>query len=128
MYTSTIPTFIDEIFNTGKKYVSNPFPAVNIKESETGFTLEIAAPGLEKEDFNIKVEENTLQVSTEKKEEADVKFYRKEFSYDAFKRSFKLPRNVDTEQISASYINGILTLELPKKEEMKARKVEVQVD
>ena len=94
------------------------FPPVNIVEQPGKYQLEIAAPGFEKADFNLKLEANTLTISTEKKEsvkEETDKLIRKEFSYKAFKRSFTIDEKIDGENITARYENGILMLDLPKK-------------
>lgn len=106
------------------------FPPVNIIDTPTTYQLEIAAPGFEKTDFKVNLESNVLTISTEKKEEktseAD-KVIRKEFSYKAFKRSFTLDEKIDSENISAKYENGILKLELPKKEVVKAGAKEINI-
>ncbi|MEO6668036.1 MAG: Hsp20/alpha crystallin family protein [Ferruginibacter sp.] len=106
------------------------FPPVNIYENDNAYQLEIAAPGLEKTDFNVKLEENILTISTEskgEKTEATEKQIRKEFSYKAFKRSFTIDEKIDAENIKASYVNGILKLELPKKEIAKAIAKEIKI-
>jgi len=100
------------------------FPAVNVIEIEDAFKIELAAPGLKKEDFKVNVHENTLTISTEKKEEKTEnvgKYTRKEFNFSTFKRSFALPKNVDGEKIVAIYNDGVLGLELPKKEQEKPK-------
>jgi HSP20 family protein len=106
------------------------FPPVNILEKTDSYQLEIAAPGFQKMDFNVKLEENLLTISTEKKEEktetAD-KQIRKEFSYKAFKRSFTIDEKIDGEKINAKYENGILKVELPKKEITKAVAKEINI-
>lgn len=102
-------------------------PAVNVRENENGYQVELAAPGLNKKDFNIEINDNVLTVSAERKEEKEEpatgnqKVTRKEFSYTSFRRSFSLPESVDGENIKASYQDGILGIELPKKEEEKAK-------
>ena len=96
------------------------FPAVNVLESEESFKIELAAPGLKKEDFKVNIHEN----STEKKEETEEtvgKYTRKEFNFSSFKRTFTLPKSVDSEKIVATYNDGVLGLELPKKEEAKPK-------
>ena len=101
-------------------------PAVNIHESENEFAVELAAPGMKKSDFKIEVENGVLTVSAEKESEMNEEknnYTRKEFSYSSFKRSFTMPDSVNTEQISATYQDGVLTLGLPKKEESKAKPV-----
>jgi len=99
-------------------------PAANILEQDGEYHLELAVPGLSKEDFKIDVENNLLTVSSEKElqnEENGKNFTRKEFVYGSFSRSFTLPKSIDTDNINASYQNGILHIMLPKKEEEKAK-------
>ncbi|CAN5877123.1 Hsp20/alpha crystallin family protein [soil metagenome] len=106
------------------------FPPVNILEKTDRYQLEVAAPGLEKADFNVKLEANILTISTEKKEtvkEETDKLVRKEFSYRAFKRSFTIDEKIDAENITAKYENGILTLDLPKKEDLKVGAKEINI-
>lgn len=98
-------------------------PKVNIKENFTTFIVEIAAPGLKKEDFAIEIEKLVLKVSsnfTPKREttgtDNDTQFTRKEFNYTSFTRSFTLPKKVNVESIDATYTDGVLTISLPKKE------------
>ena len=97
-------------------------PAVNIVEHNNGFRLEVAAPGLKKEDFKINLENNVLTISAQqeqKNEETTEKYTRKEFSFASFRRSFTLPNTVDAEQVNAAYADGVLKIELPKKDEAK---------
>ena len=97
-------------------------PAVNIIENENGFRVEVAAPGLSKEDFKLNLEHNSLTISAHKEhknEETAEKFTRKEFSFQSFSRAFTLPNSVNSEQIQATYVDGILKVELPKREESK---------
>ena len=109
---------VDNLFNTD--FMRNDMvPAVNVKENANNFEIEVAAPGLTKEDFKITLENRILTISSEKraeKNEENEKFTRKEFSYRAFKRSFSLPENVNEENVNANYENGILRLILTKKE------------
>ncbi|KOY85681.1 hypothetical protein AD998_05515 [bacterium 336/3] len=110
--------------NTGVTQV----PAANIKETEDGFVVELAAPGKQKEDFKIELNHNVLSVSSESKiehEEKDEKgrYTRKEFNYSSFQRSFVLPSSVEADKISANYENGILNISIPKKEEVKKKPV-----
>ena len=100
-------------------------PAINVKESDAAFDIEIAAPGINKEDFKIELHENTLSISGEhrtEKEHKDGHYTHNEFFYSNFARSFTLPEGVDTDKIGAKYENGILQLTLPKKEELKVEK------
>ncbi len=101
-------------------------PAVNIKETSENFEVEMAAPGMKKEDFKIQLENNQLTISSEKESEEEEReenrYTKKEFSYQAFQRTFQLPRDVvDVEKIEARYENGMLHLVIPKKEEAKQR-------
>ena len=97
-------------------------PAVNIIEGNQEFLVEVAAPGLNKDDFKVNVEKNILEISAVKKEETETKvqkYLRKEFSYSEFRRTFSLPSYVDAENIKASHKDGVLTVEIPKKDEAK---------
>ena len=112
--TTVAKTFREDVLN---------FPPVNIVEKPASYQVELSAPGFEKADFAIKLEGNVLNISTEKKEETkeeNNKVIRKEFTYKGFKRSFTVDEKIDTENIAAKYENGILKLELPKKEIVKA--------
>jgi len=105
-------------------------PAVNIAETENEFHIELAAPGLKKEDFKINLDKNTLSVSTEKKDEKveeGKKISKREFSYNAFVRSFTLPETVDHSKIDAEYVDGILKLTIAKREEAKFQTREIAV-
>lgn len=137
-----MPTFFDEFF--GDNLLRNKFfpvnhefkttgPAINVRETETDFLIELAAPGMEKSDFSVTVENNILNISTEKKEEKTEegeKFTRKEFGYLYFKRSFSLPEDkVDAETVEAKYEAGVLKVRVPKKvekiEEPKVKTIEI---
>ncbi len=98
------------------------FAPVNISEAGKNYSIEVVAPGFEKSDFNVKLEQDILTISDEKKEESKVegqKEIRREYSSRSFKRSFTLDEKIDANAIEAKYVNGILTLNLPKKEEVK---------
>lgn len=102
-------------------------PAVNISESETGYHLELAAPGLKKDDFKLNLERNTLTIAVEQQD--DQKTYSKrEFTYCSFVRSFTLPDSADQSHIDASYADGILGIDIAKREEAKMvrRKIEIK--
>lgn len=107
-------------------------PKVNIREDDRAFYLEVAAPGLSKENFEIKVDKDVLVVKGSKEAEQEEKqdtYYRKEFSYGVFERRFRLPETVNVEDIQAGYNEGILTVELPKLEAAQVesqRKIEVK--
>jgi HSP20 family protein len=106
---------------------NSTLPAINVKETENEFAIEVAAPGMQKDDFKINLERGILTISSEKREEknqenGEGKFSRKEFSYQSFQRSFTVPEDmVDGENIQAKYSEGILYIALPKKEEVKPR-------
>src|SRR5689334_6750848 len=97
-------------------------PAVNITETKDYFQVSVGVPGMKKSDFNINVESNMLIISCEKEESKDDsndQYTRKEYSYSSFSRSFTLPEEVNREKIEAVYEDGVLKLNLPKKEEAK---------
>ncbi len=113
--------FIPSVF--GNEWV-NKTPAANVVETQDSFRVEVAAPGMKKEDFKINVENDLLAISAEKqtenKDETE-KFTRREFNHGKFTRTFTLPETVDAEKISAQYVDGLLKLTLPKKEESKEK-------
>ncbi|MCF8231860.1 MAG: Hsp20/alpha crystallin family protein [Bacteroidales bacterium] len=122
------PSVFDDFFN--KDFLSDFFtaerntPAVNVSEEKDKYKIEVAAPGLKKKDFNVNLEDNILTISSEKQdedEEKDKNYMRKEFYYSSFSRSFTLPENVKAEDIKATHSDGVLTVEVPKKEESKAK-------
>ncbi|CAM1349329.1 Hsp20/alpha crystallin family protein [Tenacibaculum ascidiaceicola] len=116
---------IDDFFNTNFFEEDSLMPAMNVKEQDDNFEIEFAAPGFSKKDFEITIDDNVLNVCGEKEHEVEEKeedYTRKEFSYNSFKRSLSLPESINTEQdIKASYENGILKLNLHKKEETKQK-------
>jgi HSP20 family protein len=139
-------------FNNGQKNVVNPWfsdvfdslindsilndrlvtktPAVNIAETENEFHIELAVPGLKKEDFKINLEKNVLSVSAEKKAEnveEGKKYSKREYSYNSFVRSFTLPESADYAKINAEYVDGVLKLNVAKKEEAKIQSREIAV-
>jgi len=123
-------TIWDEFFgNTNvleRNFSKASMPAVNIKETEGEYYIELAAPGLSRDDFNVELNENTLVISSEKKnskEEEKENYSRKEFSFSKFQRSFTIPKNVNVEEIKGDYNNGILKVHIPKKAEDKLKKV-----
>merc|ERR1711976_214874 len=101
----------DRFFEPIKKYATLKVPSVNIFEQEDGFAIQMAVPGMKKEDFNIEIEGNGLSVSAQsKKEEKSTKenYSTREFNFSSFKRSFTLPKRADRKNIEAKYIDGIL--------------------
>lgn len=131
-----VPSLFDDLFRdwptTSFSRDNATLPAVNIKEDENSFIVEVAVPGMNKEDFKIDLDNNMLTISSEKSEEKDDKkdnYTRKEYNYQSFKRSFTIPENVvDNEKISASYVNGELVITIPKLEEVKpvSRLIEIK--
>lgn len=128
--TRFLPSFTDDIF--GKDFLADFFdssvnktiPEVNVKESADNFKIEVAAPGLAKNDFKIEVNNNVLTISSEKEaknEEEGEKFIRREFSYSSFQRSFSLPDSVNQDKIRANHKDGILIVEIPKRDEAKEK-------
>ena len=114
----------NEWFDSGTSLLNRMLtvPAVNITETKDDFNLSFAIPGMKKDDFDINVDGNMLTVSCEKEEtrkEHDQKYTRKEYNYSSFSRSFSLPEEVSKDKIQASYEDGVLTLQLPKKEEAR---------
>lgn len=114
-------TRFDDIFNGDFFEDDSLMPALNVKEHDEDFEIEFAAPGFNKKDFEVIIEDDVLHVSGEKEveeEEKEDEYSRKEFSYKSFKRSMVLPTSIDLDQdIKASYKNGILKIRLLKKEE-----------
>jgi HSP20 family protein len=139
-------------FNNGLKTNANPFfndvfdsilsdsflsdklvtrvPAVNIAENDNAFNIELAVPGLKKEDFKINLDKNVLTIAAEKKNENNAetkKYSKREYSYNSFVRSFTLPETADYTKIEADYTDGILNLTIAKKEEAKFQSREIAV-
>ncbi len=117
-----LPNFFNDFFDNDWMIKANATaPAINVIENEKDYRVEVAAPGMTKDDFNIHLgENNELVISMEKKSESGEKdkdgkkYLRREFSYSKFQQAFDLPDNVDVEKINASMNNGVLTIELPK--------------
>jgi len=112
----------DDDFLPGLFTRTSSMPAVNIRENEKNFTLDLAVPGIDKKDLKIDISDDVLTISSEVKNEAEENkdgYKRKEFSYSSFCRSFYIPENVNREKIGASYKDGILSVELPLMEEEK---------
>lgn len=124
----TFPNWLEDFFSNvnldnGLK-LNSTVPSVNIKEEDDIFEIAFAAPGLTKKDFSINIDNDVLTVKSEtenNEEENNTNFTRKEFSYTSFQRSFTLPESADSEKIKADYKNGILTIEIPKREEAKVK-------
>ena len=115
---------LDEDFWNGKSRE----PALNIKETDKAFEIELAAPGFSKKDFEVTISDGCLNISAEKsdsKEEKDENYTLKEFSYNSFEKSLQLPDYIQDEDVKAKYKDGILSFNLVKKEEVKAMKPKV---
>lgn len=128
-FRRNLPDLADEFFGNSffpeYSYKGN-VPSVNVAENDDNFKIEVAAPGLSKEDFHVSLDNNVLTISSDKKYENGEnkeQFLRKEFGYSSFKRCFGLPESADGEKITASHKNGILVVEIPKKEEAKPKPV-----
>ena len=124
----------NDLFNWSNRQVVNTKtsqPSVNIKENEEGFVLELATPGVKKENLKLEINNDILTIASEvkqEKEETKENFSRREFSFQAFSRSFTLPDTVSGDSVKANYENGILTISIPKKEEAKPKpKVEIAI-
>lgn len=126
-FSSWFDNFFDN--SLGTEFLSNfntgiTLPAVNIKETNNAFILELAIPGMKKSDFIIDVENKVLSISSEVKSENEEKneiYTRREFGYSSFKRTFTLPDSIESDKVKASYKDGILIVTLPKREEAKQK-------
>ena len=129
--------FTRDLFDWGTRNftgVNMTLPAVNIRENNEAFLVEMAAPGMDKKDFHIELDNEVLKISSEKEvrneEKEGERYTRREFSYQSFQRTFQLPKSVvDGSKIEAKYENGVLYVAIPKKEEAKAlpaRQIEVK--
>lgn len=118
-FQSAFPNFFDDDNFFEGNFLNSSAPAVNVKENKDNFEIELAAPGMRKEDFKVDVDNGVLSISSEKEEsneESEENYTRKEFSYSSFKRSFTLPENVNDENIKAKYKEGVLEITVEKKE------------
>jgi HSP20 family protein len=123
-YSPFLSNLFDDDFFPVLTSRTSSMPAVNIKENEKNFILELAVPGMDKKDLKIDINEDVLTISSElqnEKEEEKDGYKRKEFSYSSFCRSFYIPENVNRDKIEANYKDGILVIELPKMEEEKSK-------
>ncbi|MBK9270925.1 MAG: Hsp20/alpha crystallin family protein [Saprospiraceae bacterium] len=134
--TNQIGTMVEDLLNRGLNDIfggqvfQSSVPAVNVSENDQSFLVDVAAPGLKKEDFKLSLEKGFLNISAskeEKKEETNEQFSRKEFNYSSFSRSFKLPEHADASKITASYKDGVLHITIDKKTVVKEEKtIEIQ--
>lgn len=119
-----MPSFFDDDFFPVMNGRTSSMPAVNIREEERKFVLDLAIPGIEKKDLKIDINEDVLTISSETRDEKAENsdgYKRKEFSYTSFCRSFQIPENVSKDSIEANYKDGVLTVTLPKFEEEKSK-------
>lgn len=136
-FSNQFPSLFDRFFDSNMLDWSNrhysdtntTLPSVNIKEDTDAYHVEMAAPGFEKGDFKIELDNDVLTISSEKKVENEAnegeQYSKQEFSYQSFCRSFTLPSTVESEKISAKYESGILKVEIPKQEEAKPKPAKV---
>ena len=134
-YQNQLPSLFDRFFNNELEgWNRNNFsdtnttlPSVNIKENVDAFKVEVAAPGFEKSDFNIELNNDILTISSEKQINNEIKederVTKQEFSYQSFSRSFTLPELVEDDKITAQYEKGILSITIPKREEAKPKPI-----
>lgn len=128
-----VPTLFNDLFRdwstTNFSETNTTLPAVNIKETENEFIVDVAVPGMEKKDFKIDLDNDVLTISSEKtvnNEESKENYTRKEYSYRSFKRSFTLPQGiVNRENIEAVYKSGELKITIPKLEEAKPKPIKL---
>lgn len=136
-FENNFNSFVDDLFTELPNFLKNEFNQtvrkgfvpLNIKETENGYQLEVVAPGFEKADFKIKIDQNLLTISGERKSDVkeNEKQIRREYSYNSFKRSFTIDEKIDATNIGANYVNGVLILNLPKKEEVKTPVTEIVI-
>ncbi len=123
-----LTSWFDDFFADDMELFDNfpTIPSVNIKERKKDYVVELAVPGMKKEDFNIDLDNNVMTISAQTKQEKneeDENYTKKEFHYSEFKRIFTLPETADPEKIDAEYKNGILSIKINKKPEAQAKPV-----
>jgi HSP20 family protein len=129
----SVSSLFDDMFNRSLgDFVGGDFfinqPSINVVETKEDYRIEVAAPGLEKEDFTVNVDNGFLNISAKKEQKEEVKegsYMRREFNFSSFTRSFELPASIAADSVGAHYENGILTITLPKKEEAKTELAKV---
>lgn len=137
-FDRSFDNMVDELFtglpvvlNDGYNFLTKQgYVPVNIKEVDSGYILDVIAPGFEKTDFKVNVDNNVLTISAERKADEKrqtEKQIRKEYSYRSFKRSFTIDDKIDATAIEASYVNGVLILNLPKKAEVREAAKDVTI-
>jgi len=124
-FADFVDSMLDKDFDFNRTKSCGCLPKTNILENDNGFVLEIAVPGMKKADFNVNLEKDLLTVSAEieeTKENDTTNYTRREFTTGSFKRTFTVPKTIEEDKIKADYKNGILTISLPKMEEVKVSK------
>lgn len=126
--TSSVDDFLNENFMTwpSMRNGGTSLPRVNILETDDDFQVEMAAPGMKREDFHVELDNDNLIIWSERsntQEEKETSIHRREFSYESFRRSFYLPNTVEADKIEAKYQDGLLKLVIPKKEEARRKPV-----
>ena len=132
----SLPSLVEDFFNRewadsslADRSFASTLPAVNVLEDNDQIIIDVAAPGMKRDDFKVELDQNVLTISSHKEEKHEEKteganYTRKEFNYQSFQRSFSLPENkVDGQKITARYIDGILQITVPKKDEAKVKPV-----
>ncbi len=143
-FEKSVNNFMDELFSglpdlfneNNRPLLKNGFVPVNIRETGSGYSVEVIAPGFNKPDFTVKLDANILTVSAEKKDEGKTdtekaqheKQIRREYSFRSFKRSFTIDDKIDATRIEASYVNGVMTLNLPKRKEVREAAKEIIIN
>lgn len=131
-----VNSFFEDFFNQFPSRIMddvssmNNSAPVNIRETENAYHIEVIAPGMEKGDFKVNIDNNVLTISAEKKTETNKeteRMVRREFSYKSFARTFTLDDTIQSDNILAKYENGVLHIELPKKEEVKIQPKEINI-
>lgn len=129
-YRGLLNEMLNDFSNFSGLDSRSSLPAVNVHETQDAYQLDVAAPGLQKEHFNVSVDGRTLTISAESKqennEEENGRWSRREFSYSSFARSFTLPEAVNADAIAAKYENGILSVSVPKAEQVKPKTIEIR--
>ncbi len=130
-----LPSVFNDFFdNEWMEKANSTAPAINVIESEKDYKIELAAPGMTKDDFNVRIDEdNCLVISMEKKddkkdEKKDGRYLRREFSYSKFQQTLILPDDVEKEHISAKVEHGVLTVDIPKKAPVEAAKLQRNIE
>jgi len=125
-FNQNLPSLVDDFLGSDffqasgePSTIGKNMPAVNVKENDTQFEVQLAAPGFKKEDFKIEVHNNNLEISSESKKEdekSNENYSRREFSYSSFSRIFHLPESAEEDKIQANYQDGVLRITIPKRE------------